>query len=273
MKKRYHYDNSATVADEGRILDGFKIRSKIAYERYPHIFNCSYLTKHDKINDKKALQHRSFLEDRATYDLFLNQKESKGTILFIHGGYWQWCDKTDFAFISQPILAAGYHLLLIEYPLAPTATLTEINGAITIALDYLYHYEKRIDQTEPTLLIGHSAGAHLAALNANHPLIDEVWLLSGLYQLESIAKSHLNRALQLSPKEIELLSPQSLPAPMGKEIKIIVGQNELPELIYQSLSYHQKLSAEGAKSELILLPSDHYTILDDLFKRLDRFSA
>lgn len=273
MKKRYHYDNSATVADEGRILDDFKIRSKIAYERYPHIFNCSYLTKHDKINDKKALQHRSFLEDRATYDLFLNQKESKGTILFIHGGYWQWCDKTDFAFISQPILAAGYHLLLIEYPLAPTATLTEINGAITIALDYLYRYEKRIDQTQPTLLIGHSAGAHLAALNANHPLIDEVWLLSGLYQLESIAKSHLNRALQLSPKEIELLSPQSLPAPMGKEIKIIVGQNELPELIYQSLTYHQKLSTEGAESELILLPSDHYTILDDLFNRLDRFSA
>ncbi|GGZ73976.1 arylformamidase [Ignatzschineria indica] len=272
MKKRYHYDNSATVADEGRILDDFKIRSKIAYERYPHIFNCSYLTKHDKINDKKALQRRSFLKDRATYDLFLNQKESKGTILFIHGGYWQWCDKTDFAFIAQPILAAGYHLLLIEYPLAPTATLTEINRAITIALDYLYRYEKRIDQTQPTLLIGHSAGAHLAALNANHPLIDEVWLLSGLYQLESIAKSHLNRALQLSPKEIELLSPQSLPAPMGKEIKIIVGQNELPELIYQSLTYHQKLSTEGAESELILLPSDHYTILDDLFNQLDRFS-
>lgn len=150
--------------------------------------------------------------------------------------------------------------------------MTEINEAITIALDYLYHYEKRIDQTEPTLLIGHSAGAHLAALNSNHPLIDEIWLLSRLYQLESIAKSHLNRALQLSPKEIELLSP-SLPAPMGKEIKIIVGQNELPELIYQSLTYHQKLSAEGAKSELILLPSDHYTILDDLFNRLDRFSA
>ncbi len=272
MKKRNHYDNSATVADEGRILDDFKIRSKIAYERYPHIFNCSYLTEHNKINDKKALQRRSSLEDRATYDLFLTSGEAKGTILFIHGGYWQWCDKSDFAFIAKPILSADYQLLLIEYPLAPTATLTEINQAIKGALDYLHSNERKIDQTKPLILAGHSAGAHLAALNTNHPLIDEVWLLSGLYQLAPIAKSHLNEALQLKQQEIEQLSPQSLPAPIAKTIKIVVGHKELPELIYQSLTYHQKLSAEGAKSELLILPSNHYTILDDLFNQLDRFS-
>lgn len=274
---RNQYDNSVTVADEERILEDFNQRSQETYRSIPHLSNCSYLSDPLHNLDEKEVKKDGLFQDsplqtavneRTTYDLFLTPKQALGTIVFIHGGYWQWCHKSDFAFIAPPILQAGYNLLLLEYPLAPTATLSEINRAIKVALDYFLTLEKRLDLTKPTILAGHSAGAHLASLQANHPLVDELWLLSGIYQLQPIAQSHLNQALQLTPHEIEALSPQLQAAPLRKKIKVIVGQEELPELIYQSLSYYQKLFAEGAQAELLILPSNHYTILETFFSQL-----
>jgi acetyl esterase/lipase len=42
-----------------------------------------------------------------------------GTIIFIHGGYWQSCNKEDFAFITAGPLARGFDVMLLEYTLAP----------------------------------------------------------------------------------------------------------------------------------------------------------
>jgi len=47
-------------------------------------------------------------------------------LLFIHGGYWQWRDKKDFVFLAEPWVAAGATVVMLDYPLAPVASMDEI---------------------------------------------------------------------------------------------------------------------------------------------------
>src|ERR1700730_8510814 len=58
---------------------------------------------------------------RATLDLFRAANPGAPSLVFIHGGYWQAMDKSDFSFIAPSFLAAGIAVALINYPLAPAA--------------------------------------------------------------------------------------------------------------------------------------------------------
>lgn len=93
------YDNATTVENEGEILAGFQYRSLLSYQAYYHIKDIKYGSK-----------------NRSTLDFFPLEHVSK-TVIFIHGGYWQWCDKSDFAFIAPYILAKGAQCVLLEYEL------------------------------------------------------------------------------------------------------------------------------------------------------------
>ncbi len=74
------YDNSITVKDESEILAEFHLHSKLAYQR-------NNLVRHIPYDD----------DSRAEIDWFISRQSSHGTIIFIHGGYWQSCNKEDFA--------------------------------------------------------------------------------------------------------------------------------------------------------------------------------
>lgn len=81
------YDNSRTVANEHEILAEFKRTSLLSYQKFTHIADIQYGT-----------------HPRSTLDLF-PLEQAKKTVIFIHGGYWQWCDKSDFGFIVLYVLA------------------------------------------------------------------------------------------------------------------------------------------------------------------------
>ncbi len=66
------YDNATTVENEGEILAGFQYRSLLSYQAYYHIKDIKYGSK-----------------NRSTLDFFPLEHVSK-TVIFIHGGYWQW---------------------------------------------------------------------------------------------------------------------------------------------------------------------------------------
>lgn len=103
-----------------------------------------------------------------------------GTIIFIHGGYWQSCNKEDFAFITAGPLARGFDVMLVEYTLAPQTTLTEIHRQIGAALDAI---GRQPGLCSPVYLSGHSAGGHLAACWQAHPVADAVPQSAGFMSL------------------------------------------------------------------------------------------
>ncbi|MCS3408050.1 alpha/beta hydrolase [Serratia sp. AKBS12] len=243
------YDNSATVDDEAEILASFQQRSQAVYQQVNHIRNIPY----GKL-------------PRQTFDWLFSGTPGTGTIIFIHGGYWQCCNKEDFAFIAEVPLALGYDLLLVEYTLAPQATLTAICQEIGMALAAI---ELQLDlrrRRGPVFLAGHSAGGQLAAYWQQHPLVDHVFPISGIFELEPLLTTYVNQRLQLTDQEIAALSPlRNLPA-AAKPMTLFYGAAERPELIAQSEHYHAALCRRQAPvTRVALAGANHYTVLDALF--------
>lgn len=242
------YDNARTVSDENQILLDFQNRSQLCYQEYSHIAEIKYGEY-----------------PRSTLDLFPCKSDT--TVVFIHGGYWQWCQKSDFAFIAEDVLKREVQCVLLEYDLAPRSHLQQINDQILQALDFIALQEWL---TPNVILVGHSAGAHLAALHLQHPLVSRAVLISGIYDLAPIQVTHLNQALNLSPSDILNFSPAYFDEPSNKPYSILYGSQELDELRWQSQQYFQIRSA--IDHSLVSLREcsgiNHYTILDHFFKQL-----
>ncbi|PPC07724.1 alpha/beta hydrolase [Acinetobacter pittii] len=241
------YDNARTVANEHKILAGFQRTSLLSYQKFTHMADIQYGPN-----------------PRSTLDLF-PLEQAKKTVIFIHGGYWQWCDKSDFAFIAPDVLAKGAQCVLLEYDLAPQSKISDITSQVNQAFDFIREQDWRTDEV---VLVGHSAGAHLAAFFLGHPLISEMVLLSGIYDLEPIQSTHLNHALNLSREDILKYSPIHYSDRVTISCSILCGELELDELKWQSQTYFE--SKKGQDQNLVsfkLIPHiNHYTILEHYFR-------
>lgn len=243
------YDNARTVVDEASLLKDFRERSIRSYQTHVNIRDIHYAPS-----------------ERSTLDLFPLANAHK-TVIFIHGGYWQWCEKSDFAFIADDVLAQNMQCVLLEYDLAPHYKIGQIVSQIRHAFDFI---EKQEWIGKEVLLVGHSAGAHLTAMMLNHPLIDEAVLLSGIYDLAPIQDTHLNVALNLSEHEIDRYSPININEKYHKPHTIYCGENELDELKSQSQIYFQKRQKidQDFVNFYPLYKINHYNILDEYFHNI-----
>ncbi len=240
------YDNSTSVDNETEILAMLQNRSQEIYQRVTSMINISY----GKL-------------PRQNIDWFIPSTPVTGTLIFIHGGYWQFCDKEDFAFIAEIPLAMGFNVMLPEYTLAPQATLTDIFLEIGAALDTI---AQQPNLRGPVYLTGHSAGGHLAACWQGHQIVNEVFTISGIFELEQLLTTYVNQLLKLSQQEISTLSPLRNLQDTAKKITLFYGDKELPELIDQSEQYYNTLRQYGAPvTKAAISAANHYTILDALF--------
>ena len=239
------YDNSRTVNDEAAILADFQQRSRLAYALHPHS------------------SHAYGPHPRQQYDVFRCGQPNAPLLVFIHGGYWQWCDKSDFGFIGNAPLAAGFDVILLGYPLTPETHFAEVVNSIGLALDFL---EKHPDyKNRQVSLSGHSDGGQLSAYWQRHPWLNSVCAISGIYDLAPLQKTHLNEALCLSADDIQDFSPMHFPA-IKKPLFLVYGGEELVELQWQSTQYaHELLGHSNQVSLKELSACNHYTILDAVF--------
>jgi arylformamidase len=183
------------------------------------------------------------------------------TFVFVHGGYWQSCDKELCAFVAEGPLGLGMNVVIAEYTLAPHASMTQIVGEIGRLLDFL------VERGHKTLVLGgHSAGGHLTAMHRHHPALTHALPVSGLFDLEPISKGRLNDKLQLSEEEIARFSPMRHIA-HGAPMVVTVGDAERPELIRHSHDYAQACVTSGERAVYVPLPgADHFSVLYDLAK-------
>ena len=119
-------------------------------------------------------------------------------------------------------------------------------------------------------MVGHSAGAHLAASSLGHPFISEMVLLSGIYDLRPIQSTHLNHALNLSSEDILKYSPIHHSDRITIPCSILCGELELEELKWQSQNYFEiKKGQEPNFVSFKLIPEiNHYSILEHYFKSI-----
>ncbi|WON78511.1 alpha/beta hydrolase [Serratia sp. UGAL515B_01] len=243
------YDNGATADDEKAILLSFQSESREIYKDHPHEWDIAYGGP-----------------SREVFDWFYSTGENKGTVVFLHDGYCQFCNKEDVAFIAKNLLLFGFDVVLVEYTLAPTATLADICQQIGVAVDAI---EQRVKQRggKPVYLSAHSAGGQLAAFWQHYRCVRVFFAISGIFELEPLLTTYVNQQLKLTAQQTENLSflvrniPQSL-----KPLALLYGTEELPELIGQSVYYHSVLQDKGLLASCCPVNgANHFSALQALF--------
>jgi arylformamidase len=242
------YNNVKAVADFPAILSSFIARGAKFYESA----SC----------DKDIPYGKS---DRERFDLARSASLNAATIIYVHGGYWQTLTKEDFAFIAEGPLALGCNVALVEYTLAPQASMTQIVQEIGRFLDYIAENRDRLRIGRgPVALVGHSAGGHLSLLHRSHPLLTHTTAISPLVDLEPISLSWLNDKLNLSASEVDLYSPlRHIDA--GTPMTIAVGAAELPELVRHAHDYAMVAENAGVRVDYVPIEGrNHFSILEEL---------
>eukprot|EP00049_Salpingoeca_infusionum_P000973 m.43980 g.43980 ORF g.43980 m.43980 type:complete len:234 (+) comp10811_c1_seq1:230-931(+) len=92
-------------------------------------------------------------------DAFKEHNGSAPTVVYIHGGMWQFLSMADSGFAAGPLLEAGCKLVAVEYTIAPAGTMTQMVAQCAKAVAHTVTHVT----TGPIYLVGHSAGGHLVA--------------------------------------------------------------------------------------------------------------
>lgn len=203
---------------------------------------------------------------RQRLDVFPCGRPGAPTLAWIHGGYWQTNDKEPYAFIGEALLPAGFNLALLEYTLAPAATMDAICAEVRAGVAWVIDHAKEFGGDPGRVYVaGHSAGGHLTAIAMNDPRVAGGIAVSGLFDLEPIRRCYLNDKLRMDEAEAARNSPMlHLPAQAGRLV-VTVGLGELPELIRQSEEYAAAWTAKGLRGSYQPVPKhEHFSILEEV---------
>lgn len=200
---------------------------------------------------------------RSRFDLFRPATPPRGLVMFLHGGFWMSHDKSDWSHLAGAAVERGFAVAIPSYDLCPNVRIREIarqvGRAVTAACKHV---------GGPLLIIGHSAGAQLAArlMSTQSPLparvidrLQHVVGISGLYDLRPLLRaSELNRTLRLTVREADRESPVCLRPFTHPRLTVWVGGDERPEYQRQSRVLSELWFGLGARVERILEPGRHH---------------
>ena len=196
---------------------------------------------------------------RETIDLF-EAGPGAPVVAFLHGGYWQALDPSWFSWIAPPLLARGISVAIPAYDLCPQVSLATIIEQMRTAIALLTERA-----ATPPVLVGHSAGGHLAACLLSEGLAGTAVSISGVFDLRPLVHTSINTALRLDPAEAARLSPLGWTVPEGAVLDCLVGGGETTEFIRQSRMMAEAWGAAGADTRFEALTDlDHFTVLDPL---------
>jgi len=181
---------------------------------------------------------------KETLDLYLPSGRPRGTLAFIHGGYWRSLDKAEHGFVEPPFVAQGIAVANLNYDLCPGVRIADIVDEITRAIAFLQREGARLGApTAPLVVAGHSAGGHLAAMvhataaaelgRETHPVSGAV-SLSGVHDLEPLPLSSMNADLRLDVAEARAVSPVHRSPQTTAPLLVAVGANETSEFLRQA---------------------------------------
>jgi arylformamidase len=253
------YNNRAAVPDHPRWFAKFAELSAQARERHEPKVDLRYGP-----NPKETL------------DLFVPAGRSRGTFVFIHGGYWRALDKTDHLFVAGPFVAQGYAVAVINYDLCPDVSIATIVDECRRAVAWLAREGERHGASPTPMVVGgHSAGGHLATMlvatpaesfgMARHPLAGAV-SLSGVHDLRPLTLFSFNADFKLDDAEAGRLSPILHRPATDVPVVVAVGGDETSEFLRQADLLWDAWPANrphGESRPLVIADRHHFSVVCD----------
>ncbi|NYT62935.1 alpha/beta hydrolase [Alcaligenaceae bacterium] len=208
-----------------------------------------------------------------TLDIFPAPTDGAPVYLFIHGGYWKALSKDDSSFMAPAFHAAGATVVVVNYSLAPGATLQAIVAQCRSALAWVYRNIHRYHGDAARIHVsGSSAGGHLAgmllatgwqhAYDLPAHVVQSASPISGLFDLRPLVNTHVNEWARLNSDAAIDLSPQFHLPEHGCPIILAWGQHETAEFKRQSQAYGSAWQARGLiVRQLEVQGVNHFNIL------------
>jgi len=174
--------------------------------------------------------------DRMAYDLFRPDGPSRGTLIFVHGGYWMKFHRHDWSHLAAGANARGWSVAMPSYDLCPDIRIAGITQQIAQAV---MNIAARTDG--PLSLAGHSAGGHLVARMCDPGIIRRdvseriahVMPISPVADLEPLLRTSMNDAFGLDRVMALAESPILQPKPRCPTT-VWVGADERPAFVDQA---------------------------------------
>jgi len=191
-------------------------------------------------------------------------------VVFIHGGYWQALDGSSFSHMARGLNAHGISVAIPSYDLCPNVTVGQIIEQMRMASRELARLEQRL------VISGHSAGGHLAAcmlatdwktIDASLPsdLVAAAYAISGLFDLEPLVQTSINKALGLDQAAARTASPLFWRPPAHGSLDAMVGEAESAEYFRQSRTIFDLWGKAGLPTRFgTVAGANHFTAIAPL---------
>jgi acetyl esterase/lipase len=120
----------------------------------------------DEPKAHRGLAYAEPKNERQTLDVYAPTKgKNLPVVVWIHGGGWKRGDKSAVQNKPRAFVAKGFVLVAINYRFVPNVTVKEIAGDVAKAIRWTHDHARDYGGDPNTILVmGHSAGAQLAAL-------------------------------------------------------------------------------------------------------------
>lgn len=231
-------------------------------EGYPPRWAAASESLRNDLGDRAELNVSYGPSVRQAFDFFRPEKAAKGTLIFIHGGYWRMFDRSSWSYLAKGALARGWAVAMPSYDLCPQVRIAGITQQIAQAVQAI------ADRTSgPISLVGHSAGGHLVARmlapgmlpTAVADRLHHVIPISPVSDLSPLCETDMNDDFQMDTGMAQVESPMLQPAPSTK-VTVWVGGDERPVFLDQAMWLADAWQCE----QVVAKGEHHFNVIDAL---------
>jgi arylformamidase len=251
------YNNRARVPENPALMAGW-VRDAAAYREQHSPYRIAYGSGPRHVIDVFAGDDRDKSNSKAPL------------VVFIHGGYWQALDGSWFSHMARGLNAHGIGVAVPTYDLCPQVSVADIIMQMREAMLELAKF------SEALIVSGHSAGGHLAACmlatdwkayddSLPPQLVRAAYAISGLFDLEPLIQTSINKALGLDQAEARAASPLFWQPPSHGSLDAVVGEAESAEYHRQSKTIVKTWDEAGIAARYGSIPAaNHFTAIAPL---------
>lgn len=221
---------------------------------------------------------------RQTLDIYtpvnVSPAQRLKTVLFFYGGSWDSGRKEDYKFVAEALTSAGYIVVIPDYRVYPDVIFPEFMADAAKAVSWTKQHVAQYGGDEKEIyLMGHSAGAHIAAMltldkqflakqNLSPMAIKGMIGLAGPYDFLPLKS---NRLKTIFGPENERWKSQPINFVAGENPPMLLLVGEKDRTVLPRNTYHlaDKVKQKGGKVELISFQDyNHVQMISHLAKPL-----
>ncbi|MFD0667024.1 alpha/beta hydrolase [Ramlibacter sp. MAHUQ-53] len=253
------YDQAAWAPNMHAVLARYAQRSQAARER---------------LGEPRRIAYGAGVNE--ALDFFSCGGQGAPLVAFIHGGAWRSGKARDYAFVAEPLVRRGAHVAIPDFD-----WVQDRDGDLAVLADQVVRAlaallgQAHVLGIDPARvhLVGHSSGAHLAALAATRAgepglpagAVRSLVCCSGLYELEPVRRSARSRYLRLDDAAVEALSPLRRTHRLQAAVRGVCGALESPQFLWQAQAWAQAVQAAGLPvTHEVAAGLNHFEVLEAL---------